>query len=491
MQIVVGIQTVLCYLLVLRCWPSCSGSGDSNNNKNNIKGAKVINATREREDAAIGLHAFVSSLRTRFENRFENSCRKYPFVKKYEDMMRHPPEKFLWFVFEENGQSSTGGLGDRLAGLVTATAMALRFNRTLLIDSVDPFNSLFFPHHIVSRSHGQHHLNSDSSELVSYANISWSNWKGSYAANTAWMRCVNPKPHRSVCAFDQDHYDSNVAIRYYCNRSYLCRWLALRDQTLSKELLTILGIDDDTNLYEVAGCLLRLAMTPSELMWQQITSLLRFANSKHISFHTDSRLIGVHFRCGDSSFSENKINPQCVVVTNKTWQGTNFGDDISRASPIDLADCAKRSLVDYEKDFINVASDNQHSANQIHEHLDSLRVLHMPKSCHIDSHQGVSCESSTLTQWLLLSLSDVIVTQPLDSFQDSAYQDDPNRMASLLKGKKTDKAAISAFSRMASIYGLQSDNLRYGGECRTLNVTSIGHHSHGNWACLSKMFYRP
>jgi hypothetical protein len=38
------------------------------------------------------------------------------------------------FVFHEHGLRN-GGFGDRLAGLVTATAIALRFNRTLVIES--------------------------------------------------------------------------------------------------------------------------------------------------------------------------------------------------------------------------------------------------------------------------------------------------------------------------------------------------------------------
>jgi len=37
-------------------------------------------------------------------------------------------------MFHEPGMKN-GGLGDRLAGLISAAMMAMRFNRTLLIES--------------------------------------------------------------------------------------------------------------------------------------------------------------------------------------------------------------------------------------------------------------------------------------------------------------------------------------------------------------------
>lgn len=47
------------------------------------------------------------------------------------------------FVMQEHGLRN-GGLGDRLAGLVT---FSVRFNRTLIIRSENNFHTLFRPYH--------------------------------------------------------------------------------------------------------------------------------------------------------------------------------------------------------------------------------------------------------------------------------------------------------------------------------------------------------
>ena len=87
-------------------------------------------------------------LRPRFEKAFADRCttEKYPFIDRYYRNLENPNNRFVHFVFHEHGLHN-GGFGDRIAGLISATAIALRFNRTLLIESGNGFDQLFRPYH--------------------------------------------------------------------------------------------------------------------------------------------------------------------------------------------------------------------------------------------------------------------------------------------------------------------------------------------------------
>jgi hypothetical protein len=75
---------------------------------------------------------YLPSIKDQFESSFFEKCLKYPFVSSFIQRLEYPGDRYLVFVFEEHGLNN-GGLGDRLAGLVSATAMSLRFNRTLVL----------------------------------------------------------------------------------------------------------------------------------------------------------------------------------------------------------------------------------------------------------------------------------------------------------------------------------------------------------------------
>jgi hypothetical protein len=86
-------------------------------------------------------------LKPAFEKSFHDRCttEKYPFVKKFVDKLENPGHRFVHFVLHEHGFHN-GGFGDRLAGLLTATAMALRFDRQILIQANNGFDELFEPY---------------------------------------------------------------------------------------------------------------------------------------------------------------------------------------------------------------------------------------------------------------------------------------------------------------------------------------------------------
>jgi len=236
---------------------------------------------------------------------------------------------------------------------------------------------------------------------------------------------------------------------------------------LQSELLNLLGIkseehffvdgkkDSDTvrrvasevDLYEVGGCLLRLALSPSDLLWQaldealhaQLNPLMFSLSSQSSTPPTIRGQIGFHFRCGDTSFAvqshNRKKNPECWVDTStasnissvSSWKGTRFTDDTSMDSPIDYANCGytllnsslnlfnstasslKSSTERNELTLLYIASDNPDSSQQINETLLALLLpqwterwegkvglIRPPRACHVDlaSNQQVPPSSS-------------------------------------------------------------------------------------------------
>lgn len=88
----------------------------------------------------------LESIKNQFQQNFHNHCDKYSFVEKFVRLLDHPADKYVVYVFDQPGLKN-GGLGDRMAGLVAAISIALRFNRTLVIRSFSDLPKLFQPYH--------------------------------------------------------------------------------------------------------------------------------------------------------------------------------------------------------------------------------------------------------------------------------------------------------------------------------------------------------
>ena len=87
-------------------------------------------------------------LQPAFLKSFTDRCtvEKYPFIQRFYERQNNPGDRYVHFVFHEH-RFRNGGFGDRLAGLITAAAIALRFDRQLLIESRSGFEELFRPYH--------------------------------------------------------------------------------------------------------------------------------------------------------------------------------------------------------------------------------------------------------------------------------------------------------------------------------------------------------
>jgi len=92
-------------------------------------------------------YSTLSNSRGKFESQFISKCHKYPFVQSFHNMLLRPFSDYLIFVYHEPGQSSNGGLGDRLAGMITALAFAIRSNRTFLVVGDESFEKSFGPYY--------------------------------------------------------------------------------------------------------------------------------------------------------------------------------------------------------------------------------------------------------------------------------------------------------------------------------------------------------
>lgn len=480
------------------------------------------------------LSSYTEYLREKFDHKFDKSCQKYAFIDRYlklwEDDSVHD---YVAFVFHEHGQTSGagGGLGDRLGGLLTAFAFAIRTNRKFIVQSDDSeLAQLFRP-----IPTPQKNLHTEGKEK-SWSDWKWLSWEHSFGQNLTNLRCVNPNRWSQHCALDStDTGKAFRVIRYAGNRCYMCRWLKLANSDEQmKHLKESLGIDWNTNLYELAGCLLRMALHPTDLMWEKVDSFLNSINIhgadlSYGPFHQ----IGVHFRCGDSSFDESSHahpNPECYWSPDVPWHGTNFGDDQTMDSPLDLARCVNQSAHSIHKRdnilpsnrtlahvgnltrplevahhgsgreeirhhhsgdkrlVVFVASDNVHSAKQISTNIGDPIILLPKGSCHIDMKTAegkASCAENTLVQWFSLSLSDFLITQEMEMQTNTVYSDPVTDQEEF---KRRSPAPISAFSRYAVTYGLSSHLLRYG-HCQTVNPVTLSHYTHGNWLCVPKMFY--
>lgn len=426
-----------------------------------------------------------SGPRSRFEDRFNKTCGKYPFVKKYVSNLESPSQRFIIFAFHEAG-SSNGGLGDRLGGLVTAVAYALRTGRTLLISGDKAFEEAFQPFH--PNNGGRYH----------WRDWHWAGWRDEYShgGNFTYLRnCVNPRPSAKICTLDNDLPQKVVKLR--SNRAFLCRWLVKRE-IYEKSSLADLGINSETDLFEAAGCMLRLAMWPTERLWKALDKSLEGQLSTRTS-SVISYQLGFHFRCGDSSFRPGQNpairNPECFFESTAKWKGTAFMDDKSLDSPVDHARCG-RKIIDgmsneqRENAMVYIASDNHDSGQQINSTLNWPFVILPPEVCHVDLQASFDCTLSTSLHWFMLSLSDKLVMQGLikpDKGSGSYFEDVPPSDGSPQLSQE--QGSISGFSRFAGIYGLNEDISRYGLGCNSVNKTALSKQTQGNWLCNPKQIY--
>ena len=452
--------------------------------------------------------------RARFEKKLE-VCHKYPFFQRHIKNLEHPNDRYLIYIFHDHSLGSNGGLGDRLGGLITAFAYAMRTNRTLLIFGDGSFNDAFEPYH-PNNIDGKYNWKS-----WDWSGLSKSSYPTIGAETNRFTKCVNPRPGQQFCALDKELNHKVIKVR--SNRAYLCRWAIRNDLVDPAHLQETLGLGHDSDLFEMAGCMLRLAMWPSEKLWAAVDmSLEQDPNVKgkveFEDFVTDSQ-VGIHFRCGDSSFgasAKSKINPECVFTSHESWKGTSFFDDHSLDSPIDAGKCGSHWAsalstdmsagttssapvinIPKKRTLVFIASDYPPSAQQINNTIGWLYSITPPQGCHVDIQANDRCTLITSVHWLMLALSDQIVMQSMlvgevqrnSSYSDAKYYYSYSDKSSGTQSRHEQPAPISAFSRFAAIYSLSPGGIVYGSHCKTIDPVALSHQTQGNWVCNPRVFF--
>ena len=358
---------------------------------------------------------------------------------------------------------------------------------------------------------------------------SWAFYNASYSDNDATEKdlffCINSNPNHdkfmSMCGMDSGDVSQPI-IKLRGNRAYLCRWMLHPEIKPHKDLVT-LGITEQSDLYEVGGCLLRLAMWPTDLLFEQIHELGRSVFKNILKDQNDVKSdhlgldyqIGVHFRCGDIAFGN--VNSERIC---KFFPGDSEDGAMAKGTPPEFGQCIQQiirerstlkklyleniklrqelseisSKLNLPSPFVGnhsieisrpmelhvrvlISSDSKASASQINEtiHLNTSSSLSsatmdpnqisvgiFSKSCHIQFDKSFECFSETATQWFLLSFSKIIITQ-----------------------SEINKTPSSAYSRYAGIYGLQKDVIKDGKSClNTMPQFDLSRSKQGNWVCI-------
>lgn len=499
------------------------------------------------------------NFRTRFEKSFNESCLKYDFVYTFWKNLENPSNRFIVMVMSEYGVNH-GGLGDRLGGLVTATLNSIRFNRTLLLHSVDDFGNLFRPYRDPRKT--EIDFDNDNSNLdnkFTYNNwTSWTAYDPSLANNDAteldlWF-CVNDSKNAAKCGMDYGDANQPI-IKYRTNRAYLCKWMNNAEVPVYNDLVSM-GIKPEDDMMEVAGCALRLAMWPTANMWRELEALiyadvyakanispaagllsqqsssvlpdaesilkpesqLQTQSKNNRRMHTEHEhqhqhhhegpegfIVSAHYRCGDVSFVHKNegYDSQCRYHPDESFDHGMTPYLLEVGTPVELARCVSEILVNHTRDappmtgftrlgrrrrllrqysnnmrglnrgslevggnaavifpLLYVASDNQGSADQIVEEAKYDHSYVASSSCHVELDKSAACFLHTVTHWMVMVMSDAIVTQ--------ASSDVP----------------VSGFSRFAAIYGLRGDTIKTAQRCGN----SLTRHEQaklqiGNWWC--------
>lgn len=446
-------------------------------------------------------------LKEQFESTFHAQCDKYTFVQTWYRNLEAPSDRFFVFVYSENGLRN-GGFGDRYGGIVSAAASALRFNRTLLIESVNGFDKLFQPYYY--NPSGNKKLSDFRHAYVKSNWTTWTKYNISLSNNDnteydLWM-CISNPHTMDKCGLDNGDVTHPI-IKLRGNRAYMCKWCSKRD-TVAYDELKKLGLcteDEHENMWEEAGCMTRLAMWPTDTLWEEVEKELVIMAKKaiinstkldeihltqenvageHINNINFTTRIGVHFRCGDIAFTHpEKAHTSCIVNEQNEIELRRWG------SPIDIGRCAMEMYNNMTHDtndryhnnvmrirhrgyyrrlshhvdnsvLLLVTSDYPGSSDQMQEYASFPITYIAPDSCHIERDGSEICNTNTVVYWFILSLSDIIITQT------------------------ENQSPTSGYSRSAAIYGLKNNSVRSGVQCASsLPHVALSKKQSGNWIC--------
>jgi hypothetical protein len=454
-----------------------------------------------------------------FEKTFHDRCDKYPFVQQYVNKLVNSDERYLTFVYQENGLKN-GGLGDKLGGLVSAVAMALRFNRTLILRSSNDMHEVFRPYHPTD-------IHSPIPKY-SWTNITtWSHydWKYANADATEYdlYDCINNTGQKNSHCSMKDGDAGTPHILYRSNRAYLCYYDNNKDSVAYQQMSNILGVGSTSDLYEVAGCMLRLALWPTEHLWEEVgkqfkefqatlgvaptarrmkeRNLLRTRRADEEQSGTPNSVpavtapepsvtsvggttgitsvlstqkvvqVGMHFRCGDKSYiKRGGYDHMCVYNADDTEE--NLKSMFPLGNPYEIGQCARRSLNTFVNALIGDSS-GETTVNGATPTGASTQVAALSSSGDVFSMAFIASDNLMASLQMNMTLG---IPHSIVSPQGCHIEMDPSKQCHLFTAAQwfhlalsdvlvTQAGIPSSFSRYAGIYGLKKDPFRNGQDC--------------------------
>eukprot|EP01034_Spumella_vulgaris_P039292 gene39292-48544_t len=108
---------------------------------------------------------------------------------------------------------------------------------------------------------------------------SWSSYDAKLSGNDDTevdiYDCINNGGSRGIkhhCAYN-DGEPGQPLILYKSNRAYLCYYENQPLALSSEQMKADLGVQNGDDLFEVAGCMLRLAFWPTEYLWDEVNKI--------------------------------------------------------------------------------------------------------------------------------------------------------------------------------------------------------------------------
>eukprot|EP01039_Chlorochromonas_danica_P000876 gene876-956_t len=376
------------------------------------------------------------SLYELFHHHFQEKCvKKYAFIQRYIKHLEDPPPSASYLIFTFHRPSlRNGGLGDRMGGLITAVAAAIKSNRTLLIEASNGLFDYFKPYHPLDKG------KTDEEAYYTWSNqLIWSHFP--YPSLDSWSSHVDDvNDHHDeddnsikvqIPSLDLTDCVSNTeagftldqtkrcammnglpadipVVRFTSNRAYLCLWTnrkVKQGRSANQkfypayyETLQELGLTSKSNLFEAAGCMLRLVLWPREKLWRSIdeayatlshgkmkakmkkgdkkkkksshkaglqdpvdlpslkNSYEHIVRSSFIHHIPAVYQVGLHFRCGDiHSYRYGYLHTQgydkktCIFDVGKDESVMDFGSIgkshyMNAGHPYSIGQCAKHML---------------------------------------------------------------------------------------------------------------------------------------------------
>ena len=397
-----------------------------------------------------------------------------------------------------------GGLGDRLAGLISVGALAAVTGRGVVIDDEDlllAFNLAtpaprLGPERRLLQNGTMLHLAPDGSERQR-------------------VEPVVAKCHNLRSCFAIEDFRSNNSrlfsadvVRVEANRAWLCRWSRgpwVAGNWLGSGLNQLLsdGRTDEVDLFHAGGCLLRALLRPNEGVLRRAEALLQGASS----------WAGVHhrtFQIGMASHATALAALDTASVAEQAyedaWTAMAATQGAKSVALEGSANCASEAIgiaqswgsqhdaAAFSSMGVLVLSDDERAAHGIGALVSNRSaaargpVLAAPlgQACHIDkngkngTHATFSardaCATSAAVEWVALSFADVQVSRAMDLGGVGEYQ-----------WHVLGDYPLSSYSRYAALYGLLPGvYLSRPGQqpsCLFKSSETLGTMSQGNWVC--------